>query len=120
KFTPENIFAIRILFWWGNFFSLTLHLSGQYKSLLLPKAEAAFDLLHTRQYYIGINEDPWQHHFEPENYLPLDTLTKPQFSETCKASAHIKIAAKWPLSDWRLAANNLWENWKLLLQIFET
>ena len=27
-FDKENIFAIRTMFWWGNFFSITLHLSG--------------------------------------------------------------------------------------------
>src|SRR5688572_33352065 len=31
-FEPGNIFAIRTLFWWGNFFSTTLHLSGRYKN----------------------------------------------------------------------------------------
>src|SRR5437762_6528899 len=30
-FDKDNIFAIRAMFWWGNFFSTTLHLSGIYK-----------------------------------------------------------------------------------------
>src|SRR5215467_3803243 len=30
-FEKEKVFAIRTMFWWGNFFSTTLHLSGQYK-----------------------------------------------------------------------------------------
>src|SRR4051812_7539492 len=30
-FDKEDIFAIRTMFWWGNFFSITLHLSGIYK-----------------------------------------------------------------------------------------
>ena len=31
-FRHNNIFAIRTMFWWGNFFSITLHLSGNNKS----------------------------------------------------------------------------------------
>ena len=31
SFNKEEVFAIRTLFWWGNFFSVTLHLSGKYK-----------------------------------------------------------------------------------------
>src|SRR5689334_2264068 len=31
-FQHNNIFAIRTMFWWGNFFSITLHLSGNNKT----------------------------------------------------------------------------------------
>ena len=31
-FNKADVFAIRTLFWWGNFFSITLHLSGSYKA----------------------------------------------------------------------------------------
>src|SRR5688572_11448321 len=30
-FEKDNIAAIRTMFWWGHFFSMTLHLSGRYK-----------------------------------------------------------------------------------------
>src|SRR5215467_1521280 len=30
-FEKEKVFAIRTMFWWGHFFSTTLHLSGEYK-----------------------------------------------------------------------------------------
>jgi hypothetical protein len=29
-FSKEDIFAVRTMFWWGNFFSISLHLSGKY------------------------------------------------------------------------------------------
>ena len=35
-FEKENAFAIRTMFWWGHFFSITLHLSGTMKSIYLP------------------------------------------------------------------------------------
>src|SRR5688500_20050079 len=30
-FGKSDTFAIRTMFWWGNFFSVTLHLKGRYK-----------------------------------------------------------------------------------------
>src|SRR5689334_6032402 len=33
-FEKENILAVRTLFWWGNFFSTTLHVAGEYKKKL--------------------------------------------------------------------------------------
>ena len=33
-FDKENMYAIRSMFWWGNFFSTTLLLSGEYKARL--------------------------------------------------------------------------------------
>src|SRR5688572_33083820 len=32
-FQHNNIFAVRTMFWWGNFFSITLHLSGDNKKI---------------------------------------------------------------------------------------
>lgn len=31
SFEKHNIFAVRTMFWWGNFISITLHLSGKHK-----------------------------------------------------------------------------------------
>ena len=31
-FEKNNIFALRTFFWWGNFFSINLHISGIYKT----------------------------------------------------------------------------------------
>ena len=29
-FLKDDVFAVRSFFWWGNYFSITLHLSGRY------------------------------------------------------------------------------------------
>jgi hypothetical protein len=31
-FSKDNVFALRTMFWWGNFFSITLHLSGNIRN----------------------------------------------------------------------------------------
>ena len=70
-FGKENIFALRTMFWWGNFFSITLHLSGKYKELFFKKIAQNLQE-ETADLFICVNEDEWQHHFEPENYLPVN------------------------------------------------
>ncbi len=40
-FKQHDIFAIRTMFWWGHFFSTTLHLSGLFKTQHAPAVCAA-------------------------------------------------------------------------------
>lgn len=117
QFDPVNIFAIRTMFWWGNFFSSTLQLAGEFKDVFTYKIEDAYEGLAGHKYYISVNEDPWVHHFDEENYLRIDSLDKEEFSNYCHQYDYIKIAAKWPLWDAHFAAENLYDSWNYLLRI---
>src|SRR5450631_3207695 len=44
-FNRENVFAIRSLFWWGKYFSVTLHLKGVYKELFSDQLKKNDSLL---------------------------------------------------------------------------
>ena len=74
----RNLFFIRSMFWWGNFFSSTLQLSGDYKQQYSTHLEKAYDLLKEKDYFIGINTDPWVHHFTEDNYKKVNSFTKSQ------------------------------------------
>src|SRR5688572_30214764 len=76
-FNKEDYFAIRVLFWWGNFFSCTLHLAGSCKEKYEQKIVSSFEFLKTNDFFVCINEDQWEHHFEPVNYLPLHEFSAP-------------------------------------------
>src|SRR5438309_4807722 len=41
QFAKDDVFAIRSFFWWGNFFSITLHLSGSYLKQYSATIESA-------------------------------------------------------------------------------
>ena len=60
SFIKENIFAIRTFFWWGNFFSISLHLSGE-KILTGRNFTRSFLFLQKNKFFICVNEDEWQH-----------------------------------------------------------
>ncbi len=114
-FQQEGVFAIRSFFWWGNFFSSTLQLSGDFKTEYLLKIEAAYAAF--SGYHIGINPDPWQHHFEETNYTPVATLQHGDFKKLVHQHAHIKLATKLPVSEWQQAGVFLFDHWKLYLEV---
>ncbi|HWJ92139.1 MAG TPA: hypothetical protein VNR87_13560 [Flavisolibacter sp.] len=111
--TADSLFFIRTMFWWGNFFSSTLHMSGRFKETFLSGIMAAYPQL--RDLFIGINEDPWIHHFEATNYVRIGNISRQEFESYCSRHSHLKLGACWPLDDWRHASVFLFEHWKFLL-----
>lgn len=113
----DDLLFIRSMFWWGNFFSSTLQLSGKYKEEFAKRLINAYGALTTHQYFVGVNTDPWNHHFEKDNYQKMESLSREAFALIVEERAHIKIAAQWPLSEWDTAANKLTGSWKLLVSL---
>jgi hypothetical protein len=99
-FEHENIFAIRTMFWWGNFFSVTLHLSGVYKKDMEEKLIASYNDIKEKGYYCCKNEDPWEHHFEELNYVSVREINKNDFEKIVHEKIFVKLAKKIPLQNW--------------------
>lgn len=99
-FGHEDVFAVRTMFWWGNFFSITLHLSGTFKKRFEAKISAAYEALVSERFFICIHENPWQHHFEKDNYLPVAELNEPVFERTIREKSFVKLAVQYPLQVW--------------------
>ncbi|RYZ61730.1 MAG: hypothetical protein EOO14_04210 [Chitinophagaceae bacterium] len=110
----QNLLFIRSMFWWGHFFSSTLQVAGTYKEQAMEKLLAAHATLAEKNYFVGIHTDPWQHHFDPENYRAIHSLGKEDFREILAQQSHIKIAARWSLTEWDAAANYLESSWLYL------
>ena len=106
-FGKDDHFAIRSMFWWGNFFSITLHLSGEYKKMYEPRIEKSFALLKDESFFLGISDEQWEHHFESSNYVPLHGMTNSGFTNHIDTKAFIKLAKKIPLDQWNDAGNIL-------------
>jgi hypothetical protein len=99
-FDKENVFAIRTMFWWGNFFSCTLHLSGSYKIMFQQNVIKNIAVLPKDIFYICINKDEWQQHFEDNNYVALNKLTEAEIQKIIVQQHFIKVAAKFSLHQW--------------------
>ena len=98
-FNDGNIFAVRTMFWWGNFFSITLHLSGSYKTMFQQKIIENLSAV-KQQVFVCINENQWQHHFEADNYTDIKKTGKNELQEMLLEKQFIKLAIKFPLQSW--------------------
>lgn len=98
-FEKENIFAVRTMFWWANFFSITLHVSGTYKRFVKENLYSHSGGL-AEGLFIGVNENQWQHHFEEDNFLPYEKLTMEQRTALYEKNNFIKLAFKFHLGQW--------------------
>lgn len=116
-FNNENIFAIRTMFWWGNFFSATFQLSGQYKKNYELALSSSWSPL--RDFYCCINDDPWEHHFEKDNYVAIGELSEPAFKKIVAERSFIKIARQHSLHEWDDAVKKLTTDFKIFLKVLD-
>ena len=105
----DGILFIRTFFWWGNYFSSTLHLSGEFSNLFRKKLQEKNDELES--YLIGVNEDPWVHKNDETNYLPFSSETEIYLEKY----DHIKLARFWSLEEW--SSEKGVEAWKNFVQL---
>jgi hypothetical protein len=94
NYVADDAFGIRSFFWWGNYCSITLQLSGIYQQKFTP-AITAWMQQPPADWFIGNGDDPWKHHFRNDNYTPLlewqgDIHTLP----------FIKLAKRISLHEW--------------------
>jgi hypothetical protein len=113
----EDLFFIRHMFWWGHFFSSTLQVKGKCKNELIQGIQENKMNDVANSYFIGIQKDPWQHHFEPDNYKMISTVNHEELQQISDRQEYIKIATKWPLGDYNTINDLLFESWNYLLKI---
>lgn len=110
-FNRDNIFAVRTMFWWANFFSITLHVSGIYVPEVKARMVKKKGLLE-KDFFIGINENQWEHHFEGNNFVPYHQLTASQHTKLLGQDDFIKLALKFDLHQWNHMPALLKEGYK--------
>lgn len=115
-----GVFAIRTMFWWGHFFSVTLHLAGKYKSQFEKKILDQYVTLKNKDIYCCIGEDQWQHHFDENNYKLVKTLTEKEFKEKITGKSFLKIASKLESPEWSSAGCSLARHYSQLIKVVES
>lgn len=100
-FEKEDTLAIRTFFWWGNFFSITLQLSGIHKTNAANMLVNNFSLLQNKGYWLCVSTDPWEHHFGNDNFKLVSDCTEVEFNNIIYKKPFIKIAKKIPVEKWK-------------------
>jgi len=115
NFSRDNIFAIRSFFWWGHFFSITLHLAGSYLQDYYISINNALEQLGQSGWQINAGDKQWEHHFEEDNYKPIVGDAIATYDRS-----FIKLAKKIPLKKWDEVNDFYTENFSMLIKILST
>lgn len=111
-FKHDDTFAVRSFFWWGNSFSIHLLLGGKYKSMFEEKIQRHISDGSLDSWYIGVSEDPWQHHFEHDNYVQISAMK----SKTINGGNYLKLGQWHTVSDWKGAYPFFITSYKKILE----
>ena len=98
-FSKTSKFSFRTLFWWGNFFSNTLHLEGKALEFFRPNILANQEKLRNMELYICVNSSPWEYHYLPDNYRLINEISKEDFEELIRTSPFIKLSKQYAFSE---------------------
>ena len=117
-FKKENVFAIRTMFWWGNFFSITLHVSGRERmqAVNIPKL---LKKLREMDFFLCVNKNEWEHDFSKTNYLPISEISS-RIRAEISSNNFLKISKKIDLRKWDEAPAFLENAYRALMEIIKT
>jgi hypothetical protein len=104
------------MFWWGNFFSVTLHLSGKYKSDLWGRTSENVSLLKKNEFYIYTGLKEWEHDFDPASYKKISAATIDELEKVFSENNFLKLAIKFPIDSLETIEEKLCRNYELLLK----
>lgn len=117
-FWKDNILAIRTMFWWGNFFSITLQLSGHHKNKFTSGGDKIFEWLKLHEYSVCDNTSEWEHHSGTDNYTPATNISNTQFSKLLEKD-FFKMAKFLPLTEYNNAESYLLEGFTEILRFLQ-
>lgn len=108
-FSGDDALAIRTLFWWGHFISVSVQLSGKYKRFFNARnGPAAWQ----SQWLLWTHETPWEH--DPESFPVIEW--KSQYREACAAAIrqlpYIKLTIRLSLENWQQWETQLGEAYR--------
>lgn len=116
SFKKEKITAVRTLFWWGNFFSISLHLSG-----LKPTEENLeqwINYFEGNGFSISVNDDQWDHDFGEENFEPFQKHKKEYFLKI-REHGILRVAQKVRLQPWENMPQQLQSAFEIIIKFLK-
>jgi len=116
-FTKEDIFAIRTMFWWGNHFSIALHLKGSFKWQLEDSIIEDDRFSEGEKWYIQVSGDEWQHHPTGDSHGLLADFRRKKEKRNIKKSGFVKICYYIPIAEWKNVGIELQEKFDTINKV---
>ena len=119
-FGKEDVLAIRTMFWWGHYFSVTLHLKGRYREAALPAVRAALPRLAEAGFLLAVGEDEWRHELAADNYQRIGELGAAAIDEILTGHPFLKLSAHCALDNWNEAPEILLGLFRVLAEVLRS
>ena len=116
-FGKDDTFAIRVFFWWGHFFSITLQLKGIYLEQQRQNILDHFSLLEKYGFHVCISDDEWRHEFTVDNFVPAAEIGLTTLKEMLHAGSFCKLSVKITLAQWSSMKKLLFEMYEVIYAI---
>lgn len=101
QFHRNSIFALRTMFWWGHYFSVTLHLSGEALAFFRKSLVAHAGILYGQNIHLYTNiQDPWQHHLDDAHYTAIEKFSEDTLRTKMQELPYIKLTSTLSLGKW--------------------
>ncbi|MEO9476169.1 MAG: hypothetical protein ABJG41_11555 [Cyclobacteriaceae bacterium] len=116
-FTQTEVFAFRTMLWWGHEFSCTLHLGGNQLKRISPKI--LHDISLDTDIFFCIQDNPWEYHFEKDNYLKSNELSADQMQSYISKNNFIKISRCISINEWGKFKSHTLETFARFLKLLD-
>lgn len=118
-FIKENIFAVRTLFWWGRFFSTTLHLSGEWQRKTGHKLARALESMQEQSVKISYSGDEWVHDLSSASYVPVRSFDRKELEQIIRNAPFVKIAIHTGIEHIYNATDLLMQQFEFIISIID-
>ncbi|MEJ7737565.1 MAG: hypothetical protein WKF97_09080 [Chitinophagaceae bacterium] len=118
-FEKEDILAIRTLYWWGNYCSITLHIKGRYHLILQGKISNSLPGLSAKNMYISISDQEWNHDVNSRHYTLITALNEQNLQRDLSYRDFVKLTAKVEFSQWDKMEKGLFEAFTAFCMLIE-
>lgn len=98
-FSTNDVLAIRSFFWWGKYFSCTLHVKGSFQQEYQERIKQAIDQEPFHPLLISDGADEWNHDIE-QGYTSVQNMN----AASWKNLPFLKLVNVHPLQQWETAA----------------
>lgn len=115
-FGQTDICAIRTLFWWGRYITITLQLAGTWKERCEESLCLSYPVLAREAFRISITEDAWIHDQDPAFTTEINNLTSEAYTSEIRKRNFLKISKIYPLEGVETLARSILADYERLLK----
>ena len=115
-FSKEDVFAVRCFFWWGNYFSITLHLKGKFRQRYDKMIAAALADKKLQDHYISFSGNEFSFDLDGKNYFFVNDADDSWYKEMDRQS-FLKVSRKISFEHWETAAQKMMQAFEHFLSL---